>query len=41
VLDRIEKIGKDGGYIAAPCHGITKDVPAENIDILIKTLQSQ
>ena len=41
VFDRIEKIGKDGGYIAAPCHAITKDVPAENIDMLIKTLQSQ
>lgn len=41
VLDRIEKIGKNGGYIAAPCHSVTKDVPAENIDVLIKTLQSQ
>jgi uroporphyrinogen decarboxylase len=41
VLDRIEKIGKNGGYIASPCHAITKDVPAENIDMLIKTLQSQ
>ncbi|MCM8761736.1 MAG: uroporphyrinogen decarboxylase [Candidatus Omnitrophica bacterium] len=41
VIDRIEKIGKGGGYIAAPCHSITGNVPAENIDILIKTLQSQ
>ncbi len=41
VLDRIKRIGKGGGYIAAPCHDITGDVPEENIDMLIKTLQSQ
>jgi len=41
VLDRIRRIGKDGGYIASPSHDIPKDVPAENIDMLIKTLQSQ
>ncbi|MCM8760123.1 MAG: hypothetical protein NC832_00150 [Candidatus Omnitrophica bacterium] len=41
VLDRIERIGKGGGYIASPSHSITGNVPEENIDILIKTLQSQ
>jgi uroporphyrinogen decarboxylase len=38
VEDRIRTIGKDGGYIANACHSITRDVPAENIDMLIKTL---
>ncbi len=41
VLDRIARIGKNGGYIASPCHAITKDVPEENIHALIRTLRSQ
>ncbi len=41
VEDRLCTIGKGGGYIANACHSITKDVPAENIDMLIKTLQNQ
>ena len=41
VLDRLEKIGKNGGYIASPAHAITKDVSETNMDMLIKTLQNQ
>ncbi len=30
-----------GGYIAAPSHAITKDVPAENVDAMLKVLKNQ
>ena len=41
VRRRIETIGKDGGYICAPAHGIPGDVPVENMVALIETLQDQ
>jgi len=41
VIDRIQTIGKGGGYICNACHAITRDVPAENIDMLIQTLRNQ
>ena len=41
VIDRLRTIGKDGGYICNACHAIPRDVPAENIDMLIRTLREQ
>ncbi len=41
VCRRIETIGKDGGYICAPAHGIPGDVPVENMVALIEALQNQ
>jgi len=40
-LDRLETIGRGGGYIANACHAITRDVPEANIDALIRTLMDQ
>jgi uroporphyrinogen decarboxylase len=37
----IEKIGKDGGYIASPAHAIPPDAKAENIAAMIEVLQNQ
>ncbi|MBD3183599.1 uroporphyrinogen decarboxylase [Candidatus Poribacteria bacterium] len=37
----LEKVGKDGGYIASPAHAIPSDAKVENIDAMIKTLQNQ
>jgi len=34
-------MGKGGGFIVAPTHSIPGDVPAENIDALIKLFQNQ
>jgi uroporphyrinogen decarboxylase len=41
VLKMLEVVGKNGGYVCDACHAITRDVPAENIDMLIKTVQNQ
>lgn len=41
VLERMAIVGKSGGYIVDACHGITRDVPAENIDMLIRTVRRQ
>ncbi len=40
-LEMIALVGRDGGYIAAPTHGIPGDVPAENIAALIEAVQEQ
>jgi uroporphyrinogen decarboxylase len=37
----IDRIGKSGGYIAAPAHDIPKDARAENIAAMIEVLQAQ
>lgn len=41
VRQMIATVGKDGGYIVAPTHGIPRDVPAENIVAFIETVQNQ
>lgn len=38
---RIEVIGRDGGYILAPCHAVTPDVPPENLHALIEVARGQ
>ncbi|MCC7493972.1 MAG: hypothetical protein IT204_16565 [Fimbriimonadaceae bacterium] len=38
---RIRVIGRDGGYILAPCHAVTGDVPAENIHALLEVALGQ
>jgi len=40
-IETIKVMGKNGGYIAAPTHGIPGDVPAENVDMLIRVLKNQ
>ena len=37
----IDKIGKDGGYIASPSHDIPGDAKPENIAAMIEVLQNQ
>lgn len=37
----IERVGKDGGYIAAPAHDIPKDAKAENIAAMLEVLRGQ
>ncbi len=37
----IQRIGRDGGYIAAPAHDIPKDARAENIAAMMDVLQHQ
>ncbi len=37
----LNRIGRRGGYIAAPAHDIPGDVPAENIAAMLDVLQSQ
>jgi len=37
----LEKIGKDGGYIASPAHDIPKDAKPENVMAMIEVLQNQ
>jgi uroporphyrinogen decarboxylase len=41
VRRRIEVIGLNGGYILAPSHDVTRDVPAENIDALLRETLAQ
>ncbi len=37
----IDRIGRNGGYIAAPAHDIPKDAQPENIVAMLETLQRQ
>lgn len=37
----LDEIGRNGGYIAAPAHGIPPDAKAENIAAMISVLQNQ
>jgi len=37
----MEVMGKGGGLIIAPTHGIPGDVPAENIDAMVRLFQNQ
>jgi uroporphyrinogen decarboxylase len=39
--ETISIMAKNGGYIAAPTHSITGDVPPENIAALINFLKNQ
>ncbi len=39
--EKLQLLGKGGGYIVWPSQGITRDVPAENIDRFIKIVTSQ
>lgn len=39
--EKIKKLGKGGGYIIAPSQGMTRDIPAENVDRFIKIVTSQ
>ena len=41
VLRLIDKIGTNGGYIAAPAHAIPADAKPENIATMIEVLQNQ
>ncbi|MCE5260217.1 MAG: uroporphyrinogen decarboxylase [Chloroflexi bacterium] len=41
INEMIALIGKDGGYIVAPTHGIPRDVPPENIVAFIETVRTQ
>ncbi|GAI27446.1 unnamed protein product, partial [marine sediment metagenome] len=40
VRQRIETVGKNGGFIAAPAHNIQPDTPIENILALYEQIQS-
>jgi uroporphyrinogen decarboxylase len=37
----LREVGRGGGYIAAPSHALTGDIPAENIAAMIETLEQQ
>jgi uroporphyrinogen decarboxylase len=37
----IDRVGRDGGYIAAPAHDIPKDAKPENIATMIDVLRNQ
>jgi uroporphyrinogen decarboxylase len=37
----VERIGKNGGYIASPAHDIPKDAKAENIAAMLEVLRGQ
>ncbi|PIV52224.1 MAG: hypothetical protein COY53_10070 [Elusimicrobia bacterium CG_4_10_14_0_8_um_filter_37_32] len=37
----LKEIGKNGGYIFAPAHSVPKDVPLENLIVLVETIQNQ
>jgi len=41
VTDILRRIGRQGGYIAAPAHDIPGDVPAENIAAMLDVLRNQ
>jgi len=41
VAELIAKIGRDGGYIAAPAHSIPADAKPENIAAMIDVLKNQ
>jgi uroporphyrinogen decarboxylase len=37
----LDRIGKNGGYIAAPAHDVPRDAKPENIAAMVETLQNQ
>ena len=37
----LDRIGKNGGYIASPAHDVPRDAKPENIAVMINVLQSQ
>jgi uroporphyrinogen decarboxylase len=37
----LDVVGRNGGYIAAPAHGIPGDARPENVIAMVETLQSQ
>ncbi len=41
VADILTRIGREGGYIAAPSHDLPGDVPAENIAAMLEVLRKQ
>ena len=41
ITETIRILGKNGGYICAPTHQVTEDVPPENIMAMIETLKSE
>jgi len=38
---KLKELGQGGGYICAPSHTVTKDVPPENLDEMIRVLMNQ
>lgn len=40
-VHKAKNLSAGGGYIAAPSHAITRDVPAENVDSMLKVLKNQ
>jgi uroporphyrinogen decarboxylase len=34
----VDEVGKDGGFVIAPCHQIQPDTPMENVLALYRTL---
>lgn len=41
IKSTIDILGKDGGYIAAPTHRVTGDVPIENVVAMIEAFKTQ
>lgn len=41
VIETIEIMGENGGYIAAPTHAMPGDIPSENVVALIDVLRNQ
>jgi uroporphyrinogen-III decarboxylase len=37
----LERVGRQGGYIAAPAHDVPKDARPENIAAMIEVLKDQ
>ena len=37
----LDRVGKDGGYIAAPAHDVPRDAKPENVAAMIEVLQAQ
>jgi uroporphyrinogen decarboxylase len=37
----ISQLGRKGGYIFSPSHALTRDIPPENVDRMIKTANQQ
>ncbi|MCX7668171.1 MAG: hypothetical protein N2Z84_04495 [Atribacterota bacterium] len=37
----LRELGEDGGYIAAPSHALPRDIPCENILVMLEVIQNQ
>jgi len=37
----VDRVGRDGGYIAAPAHDVPKDAKPENVAAMIEVLKGQ